>query len=106
MVNDETLNPLDCILMVEKYFSKYFKDFVLLNKTNYTGYWWLEYSNCHDIKICFDGDIGEHFTIKIYIENTENYLWQFDHSVNKATQSTRENIDYQLDVLRRFLLEG
>lgn len=106
MVNDEALNPLDCILIVEEYFKRRFKGYVLLNKTNYTGYWWVEYYNGSDMKIYFDGDVGGHFSIKIFIGDTENYLWQFDHSVNKATLSTRKNIIYQLDILKRFLDES
>ena len=106
MVNGGALNPLDCILIVEKYFEEYFKEYVLLNKTNYTGYWRIEYSDGLDIKICFDGDIGGHFSVKIFIGDTENHLWQFDRSVNNATKSIRKNIIYQLDILNRFLKEN
>ena len=106
MVENQALNPLDSIGLVEQYFENNFKEYILLKKTNYTGYWWIEYFNGLDTKVCFDGDIGGHFSIKIIIGDTENYLWQFDRSVNNATKSTSKNILYQLDTLKRFLTES
>ena len=49
--------------------------------------------------------MGGHFSIKIFIGDTEFNLWQFDRSVNHATKSTNENILYQLKVLSKFLNE-
>lgn len=106
MVNDSPLDPLECISLVETFFQNNFKKYNLLKKTNYTGYWWIEYSDTVDTKICFDGDIGGHFSIIIFIDNAEYSLWQFDRSVNNATKSTNGNILYQLDVLKRFLNES
>lgn len=54
------------------------------------------------IKVVIQGDIGG-FEIKIFIENEKFSLWQFDRSVNNKTQSTSENILYQLNVLKTFL---
>ena len=105
MVDNQTLYPLDSLSLIERYFKDNFKDFVLLEKTNYTGYWWLEYSNGHDVKVCFDGDIGGHFSVKIFIGDSENYLWQFDRSVNNSTHTTRKNILYQLNILNIFFIE-
>ena len=97
------LDPQDCLKLVEQFFRDNFKDYTLMNKASYTGYWWLEYANDSDIKICFEGDIGGVFYIKILICNSEFNLWQFDRSVNNATKSTEENIYYQLLVLKMFL---
>ena len=70
--------PLESIDLVVKYFEENFKGYTLLKKINYTGYWWVEYSNDLGIRICFDGDIGGHFSVKIFIGETEYSLWQFD----------------------------
>lgn len=106
MVEKQGLNPVESIGLVEKYFEENFNDYVLLKKTNYTGYWWVEYFNGLDIRICFDGDIGGHFLVNIFLGETEYSLWQFDRSVNNRTKSTNENILYQLDTLKRFLAES
>ena len=106
MVENQILNPLECISTVQSYFDLNFEKYKLLKKISYTGYWWIEYSNNEGVKICFDGDIGSHFSIKIFIENTEYPLWQFDRSVNNATKSTKKNILYQLEILKRFLNEA
>ena len=106
MVKNQSLNPLDSIDLIEQYFEESFKEYVLLKKTNYTGYWWMEYFNGVDIRICFDGDICGHFSVKIFIDDTEYSLWQFDRSVNNRTQSTSENILYQLNVLKNFLSDN
>ncbi len=106
MVENEGLNPVKSIKLVEQYFDENFKEYVLLKKTNYTGYWWLEYFNSVDIRICFDGDIGGHFSVNIFIDDTEYSLWQFDRSVNNRTQSTSGNILYQLNILKNFLSDN
>ena len=106
MVKNKRLAPLDSIDLVEQYFEENFKEYVLLKKTNYTGFWWMEYFNGVDIRICFDGDIGGHFSVNIFIDNTKYFLWQFDRSVNNRTQSTTENILYQLSVLKNFLSDN
>ncbi|MDV7138963.1 hypothetical protein R3X28_08750 [Maribacter sp. TH_r10] len=106
MVENQSLNLSDSIDLVEQYFEENFKEYVLLKKTIYTGYWWIEYFNGVDNRICFDGDIGGHFSVKIFISDTEYSLWQFDRSVNNRTQSTSENILYQLNVLKSFLSDN
>lgn len=106
MVENQCLTPIQSIAVVIDYFNLWFKNYKLTKSGNYTGYWWVEYSNEKDVKIYFDGDIGGHFYIKIFIDNTEYFLWQFDRSVNNATQSTNKNILYQLDILKRFLSEA
>jgi hypothetical protein len=106
LVENKGLNPIESIDLVEKYFEGNFNEYILLKKTNYTGYWWVEYSNNLGIKICFDGDIGGHFSIKIFIGETEYSLWQFDRSVNNRTESTKENILYQLEIVKTFLSES
>ena len=98
-----SLDTQDCIKLVEQYFYIHFKDFRLIKSTNYTGYWWLEYANAEDIRVCFDGDIGGHFYIKIIITEKEYSLWQYNRSVIQVSQSTKENILYQLSLLKSFL---
>jgi hypothetical protein len=43
MVENKGLNPEESIDLVEKYFEGNFNEYILLKKTNYTGYWWVEY---------------------------------------------------------------
>lgn len=102
---DNKLEPDDCVKLVQLYFERTFSDFSLLKKGAHTGFWWLEYKfERQNIVVYFDGDIGGHFSIKIYLNNEEYFLWQFDKSVNNKTLSNKENILYQLEVLKKFLM--
>lgn len=103
MVENQKLDPLECLFLVEKYFKENFSEVELIEKGSYTGYWWVEYFKELDIRICFNGDIGGHFSVKVLISDKEYSLWQFDRSVNNRTKSTNENILYQLSVLKSFL---
>jgi len=104
MAENPKIAPSQSIELVENYFSANFKEFNLLKKNHYTGYWWVEYINTSgDVRVVFDGDIGGHFSVKIFIADTEYSLWRFDRSVNKATLSTKENILYQLGILKKFI---
>ena len=106
MVKDTFIYPQNCIDIVTKVFFDNFQNFKIEKKGYYTGYWWIEYKNEQDkIVIDFDGDIGGHFCIYIYISGTKYSLWQYDKNVNKATLSIEKNILYQLNVLKRFLNE-
>lgn len=107
MVDYTRLDPPDCVSLIVKYFQINFPEYKILKEGSYTGYWWVEYANENQkLRIYFDGDIGGGFTTKIFIDQTEYSLWQFDRSVNKAVQSTEKNILYQLEVLKRFLKES
>jgi hypothetical protein len=109
MVNHPTLDPQDCVSLVVNYFKKNLPNYKLVKEGSYAGYWWVEYINSNDdekSRIYFDGDIGGGFMVKIFIDNTEYSLWQFDKSVNNAVNSSEKNITYQLEVLKRFLDES
>ena len=106
METNENLSPTECISVVKDYFNKYLTNLQLTKDGDYTGWWWLWYIDEAGTKIFIDGDYGGHFYIKIFIEDTEYALWQFDKSVNAATKSTKKNIVFQLDILKRFLSEG
>ena len=107
MVKDTFIYPQSCIDIVTKFFFDNFQNFEIEKKGYYTGYWWIEYKDERKkIVIDFDGDIGGHFCIYIYISDTKYSLWQYDRSVNEATLSTEKNIVYQLNVLKRFLDDG
>lgn len=104
MVDNKFLYPIDCINIVAGYFETNLGIYQLVKDGHYTGYWWVEYQNeKEDILICFDGDIGGHFAIYIYIYGTKYSLWQYDKCVNGVTKSTKENILYQLNILKQFL---
>lgn len=103
VVNNYTLEPTDCIKLVQEYFREIFPEFKLTKEGTYTGYWWVEYKlEKENTLVYFDGDIGGHFSIKIHINNDEYYLWQFDKNVNQRTISNKENIIYQIEVLKKF----
>ena len=106
MVENSVLNPLESISLVKEYFETNLSEFKLGKETTHMGYWWIEYFKDTFLKVCFDGDIGGHFSIKVIIEDKEYFLWQFDRSVNKATLSTKQNILFQLKVLKRFLADS
>lgn len=101
LVDERTLHPDESMSLVESYFQN-LKGFRLIKKSEHAGYWWLEFLSS-EIKICFEGDTGGHFSVIINIENEEFRLWQFNKAVNNATRSTKKNIQFQLDVLNLFL---
>jgi len=103
MVEDKSLSPFECVQLVKGYFEENLTEFILMQETTHAGYWWVEFSNNLNIRICFDGDIGGHFSIKIYIDGTEYSLWQFDRTVNSLTLSTHKNISAQMGILNEFL---
>jgi hypothetical protein len=103
MVENEKIKPEDSIQLVEDYFRLNFPNFELFKKTSYTGYWWLEFITSPSIKIIFEGDVSGHFTVRMEIEKSVYYLWQYDRSVNNASLSSKANILYQLAILQRFL---
>lgn len=103
---EERLNPKECLFLVKSFFKMAFPKFLLTKEGTYTGYWWIEYKlEEENIIIYFDGDIGGHFSIKIYINNEEYSLWQFDKCATEKTLSNRQNILWQLEVLKKFLQE-
>lgn len=98
--------PTESIGLVKEFFRINFKKFTLKNDGSYTGNWWVEFEDkVQNITINFDGDIGGSFSIKIVIEDKKFFLWQFDKRVNNATKSNEKNILFQLNTLKRFLLE-
>jgi hypothetical protein len=104
MVNQKTLDPLNCIALVRNYFKVHLPDYKLDVEGSYTGYWWLEFSNpLENCIVKFDGDIGGVFSVIIVIDDKNYDLWQFDKSVNALRHSTKENINYHLEVLKTFL---
>jgi hypothetical protein len=87
--------------IVEIFFSKNFPQFSISNKYTYSPYWEIVLVY-QDIRIKIGGDIG--FSVDVYIENSEYPLWQYDRSVTDKMKTTDNNIIYQLNVLKKFLL--
>ena len=106
MVKNEKLNPNDSVSVVEFFFLEQVRHYNLEKKGVYTGYWWIEYEDeKKNITINFDGDIGGHFHVYISMYGTKYSLWQYNRSVNNYTESTNENILYQLKILKQFIDE-
>lgn len=88
--------------IVKKFFKENIPSFSLIKDSSYGPYWNLEFI-CNEIKIKIGGDIG--FSIDIFINETNYPLWQYDRSVNNKINTSKDNILYQLNVLKRFLNE-
>jgi hypothetical protein len=88
---------------------EFIKDFFSNNLSNYKieridshgPYWYISFV-LDEIKIIIDGDIGFGITIELYDSKYE--LWQYDKSVVNAMKTNKENILYQLNVLKSFLI--
>ena len=100
----DILSPEECVEIVTEYFQENFKNFSPVDKGHYTGWWWVKYiDKVSPMRVEFDGDYGGHFFVYLYIDNKRLGLWQYDPSVTSFEKSTRENILYQLECLKRFL---
>lgn len=82
------------------YFEQNLTQFSFISSYDNGRYFGMKFSK-QNVAIVIRKEIG--FWIEISINNTEYQLWQYDRSVNSATQPTLKNILYQLDVLKRFL---
>lgn len=106
MVKDynETLYPEGSIEFVNEFFKNNLTNYMLVKTNFHAGYWWIEYKcKNDDLTIVFDGDIGGHFTIYIYIAESKYSLWQYDRSVSNASKSNKKDILYQLKILKQFI---
>ena len=104
MRDKERLDPSDSITIVKEYFINNFSKYKIGKEGIYMGYWWIEYyDDANNLKVYFDGDVGGHFHIKIYLKEDEYFLWQYDKKVNQMTKSTRQNLLNQLKILNQFL---
>ena len=92
----------ECNKTVKFFFEENLPDFSLNKEWIKAPYWYIE-MNKNNIKIQIEGDMGFH--IYIYIYNTKYALWQYDRSVNDRIVSIKENILYQLKILKQFLNE-
>ena len=86
--------------IVKKFFKENIPSFSLIKDSLYGPYWNVEFV-CNETKIKIGGDIG--FSIEIFINETNYPLWQYDRSVNNKTNTSKDNILYQLNILKRFL---
>lgn len=75
--------------------------FQLIESRSHGPFFYSEFEN-EELKIIVQGDIGG-FEVLTFIEGDKYSLWQYDKGVNKATKTTKENIEYQLNVLKSFL---
>ena len=87
---------------VKDFFYKNLPEYILEHTNTYGPYWNIMFSK-KDIRIEIRGDIG--FNVKIWIAEDPYDLWQYDRRVVDKTETSNENILYQLNVLKRFLLD-
>ena len=86
--------------IVTNYFNNNMPSYVIKSRASHGPHWGVRYLK-EDIKIYIEGDIG--FTIKVFIDNVEFDLWQYDRTVFNATVTNKQNIIFQLEILKRFL---
>lgn len=91
------------IQTVKDFFKKNLLQFHLLSEACHGPNWEVRFAN-DEIEVKISGDIG--FSIELFINNSKYDLWQFDRSVNKAMETNKENILYQLNILKKFLSEA
>jgi hypothetical protein len=88
--------------IVKIFFKEHLPQFLLLKEYAHSPYWHIE-AEKDNVQVEIDGDIA--FCIYIYIYGSKYSLWQYDRSVNDKLDTSKENIIYQLTVLKRFLKE-
>lgn len=88
---------------VINYFRKNLSGFILKKETSHGPYWGVVFSD-GNLEIKIGGDIA--FNILLNIDSEDFSLWQFDRNANNAMDTSNKNIQYQLDILNRFLTEN
>lgn len=79
--------------------------FALKNETDYGPYWGASFVNNNGIEFRVRGE-SNGLDIVIIIDEEEIPLWKYDRKVLNAPDSTKENILYQLEIIKRFLSES
>lgn len=79
------------------------KDYYVVKSNTYGPYFYVEFKN-NVITVVVSGDFGG-FNITIDLFGTIYDLWRYDRRVSNATITNYENILYQLEILKSFLLE-
>jgi hypothetical protein len=88
--------------IVKTFFKENSSHFSLIKEWVRSPFWHIE-AEKDNVIIEIDGDIG--FCIYVYIYGSKYSLWQYDRSVNDKIDTSKENLIYQLNVLKRFLNE-
>ncbi|WP_369049328.1 hypothetical protein [Tenacibaculum sp. UWU-22] len=70
--------------------------------TNYGPYWGVSFKNKDGVEIRIRGE-NDGFDIVIIILEEEFPLWKYNRSVINFWEASKENILYQLNVLKSFL---
>jgi hypothetical protein len=92
--NDSLLN------IIIQYFNENLPSYILQNSYDNGRYFGITFSN-GDININISKEIG--FWINIVIKSKEYGLWQYDRIVNDFSEPTKENVLFQLNILKDFL---
>jgi hypothetical protein len=93
---------VDTHQIIKIFFKENFGKFSLKNEHSFFRYWGVTYVYKY-IKIKIEEEIG--IMIDIFIEDAQYSLWQYDRSVINKSGRTKDEILYQLNVLKRFLNE-
>lgn len=87
--------------IIKDFFKNNLIDYEVITESTHGPYWYIKLSK-DDIAVSISGDIG--FSIEIFINKSKYELWQYDKSINGKIKTNNENILYQLNVLKLFLI--
>jgi hypothetical protein len=93
---------MDTHTIIKDFFKENLSHFSLTTEYSYFRYWSITYTY-QNLKIQINEEIG--IIVKILIDETPYDLWQYDRNVNGKGDTSKENILYQLNVLKSFLNE-
>ena len=87
--------------LVKEFFRRNLPTFQVIKESTHGPFWHISLLVNDDVKIVIEGDVG--FYVVVEIEGEKLDLWKYDKSINDHGKTTRENILYQLQVLKKFL---
>ncbi len=92
---------VDIHKIIKDFFKKNLSNFSLVEEYSYSRYWGVIYIY-KNLKIKIDEEKG--IMIDIFIDDTQYSLWQYDRRVINKSKLTEENVLFQLNILKNFLL--
>lgn len=92
-------NPFNQLII--EFFKEDLPAFKVISQYSNGPYWNISFSDHDLITIELGGDIG--FSVEVIIDKIKYSLWQYDRSVISKMKTTKENILYQLNVLKMLL---
>jgi hypothetical protein len=101
------LMPQECLDLIKGYVTSNFPDFELGESGSHTGWWWLNFCKKDvSVEMDFEGDYGGHFFVYIQVDGKKYELRQFDNSIDARSISNKENILFQLEIIKKLFEKG